>query len=125
MKNITLTKFNDSFVKFESQIGNGIAVWLGGGAPPKRCSNIELDIDGTFQWGESISYVKEKESSIKIVGDITIFTAKILSYEEDGILAISLDEDVIFIEVSKNTIKDGYVSFFTTADNIKMYPVEL
>lgn len=125
MKNITLTKFNDSFVKFESKIGNGIAVWLGGEPLPKLCSNIELDIDDSFQWGKNISYANEKESSIKTVDNKTIFTAKILSYEGDGILTISLDDDVIFIEVSQNSNIDGYVSFFTTPDNIKIYPIEL
>lgn len=125
MKNITLTKFNDSFVKFESKIGNGIAVWLGDESLPKLCSNIELDIDDSFQWGVNISYVNEKESSIKTVDNKTIFTAKILSYEDDGILTVSLEDDVIFVEVSQSYIIDGYVTFFTTPDNIKIYPVEL
>lgn len=125
MKNITLTEFNDSFVKFESKIGNGIAVWLGDKSLPAFCYNIELDIDDSFQWGKNISHVNEEKCSIKIVDNKTIFTAKILSYENDGILTISLDEDVIFIEVSQTSIIDGYVSFFATPDKIKIYPVEL
>jgi len=125
MKNITLTEFNDSFVKFESNIGNGIAVWSGDWPPPKFCHDIELNIDVLFQWGTNISRANEENSSVKTVGNKIVFTAKILSCEDDGMLTISLDGSVMFIEVSKNSIIDGYVSFFTTPDNIKIYPVKL
>lgn len=125
MKNITLTELNNSFVKFESIIGNGIAVWSGDRPPPKFCHDIELNIDELFQWGTNISLVNEEGSSVKTVDNKNVFTAKILSCEDDGILIISLDGDVIFIEVSQNSIIDGYVSFFTTPENIKIYPVEL
>lgn len=106
-------------------IGNGIAVWLGDESLPEFCHHVELDIDDSFQWGRNISHVSGEKTSIKIVGDEIIFTAKILSYENDGILSISLDDDVIFIEVTQSSIVDGYASFFTTPDKIKIYPVEL
>lgn len=125
MKNITLTEFNDSFVKFESKIGNGIAVWLGAKSLPEFCHHIELDIDDSFQWGKNISHTSEGKPSIKIADGKIIFTAKILSYENDGILTISLDDDVIFIEVTQSSIISSYASFFTTPDKIKIYPVEL
>jgi hypothetical protein len=125
MKNITLTEFNGSFVKFQSNIGNGVAIWCGDESPPELCYNSELDIDDSFQWGVNISYVNESKTSIEIVDDKIIFTAKILSYEKDGILTISLDDDVIFIEVSQTSIIDGYVSFFTVPNKVKLYPVTL
>lgn len=125
MKNITLTEFNGSFVRFQSNIGNGIAIWCGDESPPAFCYNSELDIDELFQWGVNISHVNANKDSIEIVGDNIIFTAKILSHERDGVLTISLDEDVVFIEVSQTPITDGYVSFFTTFNKVKLYPVAL
>lgn len=125
MKNITLTEFNGSFVKFRSHIGDGVAIWCGDKSPPEFCYDSELDIDDSFQWGVNISYVSDSKNSIKTVGDKIIFTAEILSYEKDGILTVSLDEDVIFIEVSQTSILDGCVLFFTTSNKIKLYPVAL
>lgn len=125
MKNITLTEFDGSFVKFQTNIGNGVAIWCGDESPPEFCYDSELDIDDSFQWGVNISHVNENKTSIEIVDGKVVFTAKILSYEEDGILTISLDEDVIFIEVSQTSIMNGYVLFSTTPNNIKLYPVVL
>ncbi|WP_368300313.1 hypothetical protein [Kluyvera sichuanensis] len=125
MKNITLTEFNGSFVKFRSHIGNGVAIWCGDESPPEFCYESELDIDDSFQWGVNIHYVNESNISIETVDDKVFFTAKVLSCEKDGILTISLDGDVIFIEVSLTSIIDGYVLFFTTPNKIKLYPVAL
>lgn len=125
MKNITLTEFNGSFVKFRSLIGNGVAIWCGDESPPEFCYDSELDIDDSFQWGVNISYVNKNKISIETVDDKVFFTAKVLSYEKDGILTISLGGDVIFIEVSQNSIIDDYVLFFTTPNKIKLYPVAL
>lgn len=125
MKNVTLTEFDGSFVKFQSNIGNGVAIWCGDESPPEFCYDSELDIDDLFQWGENIYHINESKTGIEIVDDKVIFTAKILSYEEDGILTISLDEDVIFIEVSQTSIINGYVLFSTIPNKIKLYPVAL
>lgn len=125
MKNIALTEFDGSFVKFQSNIGNGVAIWCGDESPPEFCYDSELDIDDSFQWGSNISHINESKTSIEVVDDKVVFTAKILSYEKDGILTISLDEDVIFIEVSQASVINGYVLFFTTPNKVKLYPVAL
>ena len=125
MKNITLTEFNGSFVKFRTHIGSGVAIWCANESPPDFCYDVELDIDDSFQWGVNISHVNESKTSIETVDDKIVFIAKVLSYEDDGILTISLDDDVIFIKVSQTSIVDGYVLFFTAPNKIKLYPVAL
>lgn len=126
MKNIILSKLDDSFVKFDSRIGNGIAIWSGEQIPHGSFCEIELDIEDYFEWGKNITLINEEKCSIRMHDNKLIFNAKVIFFENDGVLTISLDDDVIFIEVSKaDAITDGYVSFFTTPEKVMLYPVDL
>lgn len=125
MKNIILSKLDNGFVRFESAIGNGIGVWKGESPFSTFSYDIELDIDDYFEWGVNITSINKTECHINFIDNKTTFKAKVISYEDDGVLSISLNDDVIFIEVSTTQLTDGYVSFFTTPDKVKLYPIEL
>lgn len=125
MKNITINEIDRSFVSFESAIGNGIALWGGKKPLSNPYKEIELNIDEHFEWGRNINLTCEHKNRISIRDNHLIFNAKILSFEDDGILVVSLDDDVVFIEVSGNSVVEGYVSFSTTPNKVTLYPIEL
>ncbi|BDR54543.1 hypothetical protein KIMH_06540 [Bombiscardovia apis] len=83
-----------------------------------------MDIDDYFEWGINITLTKEEIPNISIIDNKLFFIAKIISYESDGILVISLDDDVIFLDVSMAPNQGKYVSFSTLIDNVSLYPVE-
>ncbi|MBU2674009.1 hypothetical protein EYY86_07745 [Hafnia paralvei] len=126
MKNIIVNELDGLLVGFESAIGYGIAFWAGKKPLSNPYKEIELDIDDHFEWEKDIYLINENEGSIKIRDNRLIFIAKIISYTDDGILIVSLDDDILFIEVSSvGDDIEGYVSFSTTPDKVTLYPVEL
>ena len=124
MKHLTIVKLNDSLVKFNSPIGCGLAVWHGNEIDENFCYDVEFDIDDCFEWGKNIYSADDDVSKISYSDEYVMFCSKVISYEDDGVLSISLNGDVIFIEVSSFSHEAKYVSFFTTPYNISIYPVE-
>ncbi|BDR54512.1 hypothetical protein KIMH_06230 [Bombiscardovia apis] len=124
MTNITITEFENQRVEFTSRLGNGIALWKGNEPQIGSHYPVELDIDDYFEWGINITLTKEEIPNISIIDNKLFFIAKIISYESDGILVISLDDDVIFLDVSMAPNQGKYVSFSTLIDNVSLYPVE-
>ncbi|PIT14308.1 hypothetical protein [Snodgrassella alvi] len=118
-------KIDENLVKFESDLGYGVAIW-GNNKPLLNTSyNIELEIDDFFEWGKNITLEKNHEFSINFINNNMIFKAKVISCEDGGILVLSLGKDIIFIETSDTCVIDSYISFFTTPDNVMLYPIEL
>ncbi|MCE0826392.1 hypothetical protein LVQ78_10155 [Buttiauxella sp. A2-C2_NF] len=125
MKNIIISELDNSFVSFKSAIGSGIAVWAGKKPLLDSYQEIELDIDDHFEWRNNINLIGENRTSIIFSDDKLIFEAKIIACEDDGVLTVSLDGDIIFIEVSGENVASGYVSFVTTPDKVTLYPTDL
>ena len=124
--NITLrNKIDKHLVMFESYIGKGIAIWGGELYLSNFSCEVELEIDDFFKIGKNIFLEKAKDFSINFIDGFMIFKAKVISYEDDGILALRLRNDIIFINVLEEDTIDGYVSFFTTPDKVTLYPVVL
>ncbi|PIT13373.1 hypothetical protein BGI32_09360 [Snodgrassella alvi] len=118
-------KIDENLVKFESDLGYGVAIW-GNNKPLLNTSyNIELEIDDFFEWGKNITLEKNHEFSINFINNNMIFKAKVISCEDGGILVLSLGKDIIFIETSDTCVIDSYISFFTTPDNVMLYPIGL
>ena len=124
--NITLrNKIDKHLVMFESYIGKGIAIWGGELYLSNFSCEVELEIDDCFKIGKNIFLEKVKDFSINFIDGFMIFKAKVISYEDDGILALRLRNDIVFINVLEEDTIDGYVSFFTTPDKVTLYPVVL
>lgn len=124
MTNIIIRSFDTQRVNFTSRLGNGIALWKGDEPLVNNSYDVELDIDDYFEWGVNISFTNNEIPKIDLVDNKLYFIAKIICYENDGILSISLDEDVIFLDVASVVGQGKYVSFFTLVDNVSLYPVE-
>ena len=126
MKIILKAKLNDHIVEFESNLGYGAANWENNRPSILNTSyDIELDIDDFFEWGKNITLEKSNESSINLCNNKIFFSAKVISCEDDGVWVLSLENDIVFIEVSGTCEINKFVSFFTAPDNVRLYPIEL
>ncbi|EPK9348415.1 hypothetical protein QDZ90_005788, partial [Pluralibacter gergoviae] len=125
MKITLKDKVDDRLIRFESDIGGGVAVWEGDPFSPNTSYNVELEIDDLFEIGRNIFLEKKCINGIDFINGELFFKAKVISYEEDGVLVLSLEKDIIFIEASGANEIDGYVSFFTKPDKVSLYPIEL
>ena len=125
MTNITIVDVHENKVKFISSLGKGVAIWCGESPKVGGCYHVELDVDDMFEWGVNINSTNKKTSTIKILDNELSFTAQILSYENDGVLTVSLGGEVIFLDVNSSPGTIKYVSFSTPVNNVSLYPVEL
>lgn len=125
MKITLKDKVDDRLIKFESDIGCGVAVWEGNQFLPNTSYDVELEIDDIFKMDRNIFLEKKSIYSIGFIDGVLFFKAKVISCEDDGVLVLSLGKDIIFIEASDANEIDGYVSFFTKPDKVLLYPIEL
>lgn len=112
-------------VNFSCPLGTGWAKWGVKSPATGACYDVEWDVDDDFEWGINIKDALEATSAIETVGSTLFFVAQALTYESDGILTISLGGDVIFLNVSSAPSTSRHVCFFTSTDNVTLYPVEL
>lgn len=124
MISITVIEINENRVAFTSSLGNGVAIWAGEQPRIGDCYHVEFDLDDIFEWGKNINCVKDDIFSINIIDDKLSFVAQVISYEDDGILTVSLGSEIIFLDVTTIADISTYVSFFTSIDNVSLYPVE-
>ncbi|MEX2975907.1 hypothetical protein AB4J97_03095 [Serratia fonticola] len=125
MTNIIITELIDSYVKFTSPLGHGMASWSGD-MPVVGCNyNVEIDIDEHLEFGENLFSSGGNVSSVSVVNKKITFVAEVISYEDDGVLTVSLGGDIIFLEVSLPSVINGYVEFLTSPDKVYLYPVDL
>lgn len=125
---IVIRSVNRDMVGFDSAIGCGIiARWNGKLPNIDQRYHVEIDINDKFEWGKNIFSVEEDTpSTINMDGSMLMFVAKVISCESDGILTVSLDNDIILIEtsfLSKGNI--NYVLFYTCDTNVVLYSVDL
>ncbi|MWP61385.1 hypothetical protein [Gilliamella sp. Pas-s25] len=123
---ITLNgKIGEHLVTFKSDLGHGAAHWQDNKPLSNTSYHIELEINDFFEWDKNIVLAEKHNCSINLIDNYIVFNAKVISCEEQGILVLSLGKDIIFIEASDSCEIGSYVSFFTTPDNVMLYPIEL
>ena len=123
MTNVTILKVHEDKVEFTSPLGKGVAVWCGESPQTDGCYHVELDVDDTFEWGRNIESTNEDTPAIKIIDNKFLFIAQVLSYEDDGVLTVSLGGEIIFLDVNSSPGTSKYVSFSTPINNVSLYPV--
>lgn len=125
MTRIKIIDTQENQVKFSCSLGIGWAKWGVESPAIGACYDVEWDVDDDFEWGRNIQNALEPTSAIETMGRTMFLVAQALTYESDRILTISLGGDVIFLNVSSAPSTSGYVCFFTSTDNVTLYPVEL
>jgi len=101
--NITIeniTKNEESiFVEFVSDLGSSIAVWVGEEPVQGGSYDVEIDIDDDLVWGEDIVTTSKSTCTISSSGNEFCLVAKVISYEDDGCLSVSLGSSVLLLDV--------------------------
>lgn len=125
MTEIMITAVDEHKVEFSSALGSGAAIWVG--MPPRQGNTyyVEIDIDDIFQWGKNINISMQENPKIDVVGNNLVFFGKIIAYEDDGLLAVKVGGDVIFLEVSDAPGEGENVTFYTSINNVSLHPVNL
>lgn len=125
MTEIMITAVDEHKVEFSSALGSGAAIWVG--MPPRQGNTyyVEIDIDDIFQWGKNINISMQENPKIDVVGNNLFFFGKIIAYEDDGLLAVKVGGDVIFLEVSDAPGEGENVTFYTAINNVSLHPVNL
>lgn len=125
MTEIMITAVDEHKVEFSSALGSGAAIWVG--MPPRQGNTyyVEIDIDDIFQWGKNINISMQETSEIDVVGNNLLFFGKIIAYEDDGLLAVKVGGDIIFLEVSDAPGEGENVTFYTSINNVSLHPVNL
>jgi len=95
--------------------------------PPRQGNTyyVEIDIDDIFQWGKNINISVQENPKIDVVGNNLLLFGKIIAYEDDGLLAVKVGGDVIFLEVSDAPGEGENVTFYTSINNVSLHPVNL
>ncbi|PQV67307.1 hypothetical protein CDT97_13510 [Cronobacter sakazakii] len=78
-----------------------------------------------FEWRVNINYTAYEESSIEVVDGIFKGVAKVLNYENDGVLSVMLGDAVVLLEAASPQDTGEYIVFFTSVDHVKLYPVHI
>lgn len=125
MTEIMITAVDEHKVEFSSALGSGAAIWVG--MPPRQGNTyyVEIDIDDIFQWGKNINISMQENPRIDVIGNNLLFFGKIIAYEDDGLLAVKVGGDVIFLEVSDAPREGENVTFYTSINNVSLHPVNL
>lgn len=125
MTEIMITAVDEHKVEFSSALGSGAATWVG--MPPQQGNTyyVEIDIDDIFQWGKNINISMQENPKIDVVGNNILFFGKIIAYENDGLLAVKVGGDIIFLEVSDAPGEGENVTFYTSINNVSLHPVNL
>lgn len=121
---IIILEINDSLVSFHSELGEGYAKWSGEKPLLNHTYEVEVDIDDEFIWGQNITTTDAISSITRDDSYYIIAIAEVITYDEDGCLAVKLNESVILLEVEgvPNNVS-GYVKF--EAKDVTLFPVHL
>ncbi|EGT5763963.1 hypothetical protein ACKTG8_004189 [Cronobacter sakazakii] len=125
MTKITILEITGNKVSFSSSLGDALAIWNGERPRKNDCYDVEIDIDDFFEWRVNINYTAYEESSIEVVDGIFKGVAKVLNYENDGVLSVMLGDAVVLLEAASPQDTGEYIVFFTSVDHVKLYPVHI
>ncbi|WP_110808529.1 hypothetical protein, partial [Cronobacter sakazakii] len=106
-------------------LGDALAIWNGERPRKNDCYDVEIDIDDFFEWGVNINYTAYEESSIEVVDGIFKGVAKVLNYEDDGVLSVMLGDAVVLLEAGSPQGSGEHIVFFTSVDHVTLYPVHI
>ena len=125
MTEIMITAVDKHKVEFTSALGCGAATWVG--MPPRQGNTyyVEIDIDEVLKFGENLIPSDKNISSVNVIDGKAVFVAEVISYEDDGILTISLGGNVVFLEIKLPAVITGFIKLFISPDKVFLYPVEL
>ncbi|EOI3446014.1 hypothetical protein ACMSWW_004081 [Cronobacter turicensis] len=125
MTKITILDITENKVSFSSSLGDALAIWDGERPGKSDCYDVEIDIDDFFEWGVNINYTAYKKSSIEVVDSIFKGVAKVLNYENDGVLSVMLGDAVVLLEAGCPQGTGEFIVFFTSVDHVTLYPVHI
>ncbi|EKM5762306.1 hypothetical protein ACP6OW_004297 [Cronobacter turicensis] len=125
MKKITILDITENKVYFSSSLGDALAIWDGKRPGKNDCYDVEFDIDDFFEWGVNINFTAYKKSSIEVVDSIFKGVAKVLNYENDGVLSVMLGDAVVLLEAGSPQGSGEFIAFFTSVDHVTLYPVHI
>ena len=121
---IEILEIKNALVSFHSELGEGYAKWRGEKPLLNHTYDVEVDIDDEFIWGQNISKTNNTSSMTWDDTYNIIAVAEVIEYDEDGCLAVKLDESVILLEVEGAPDNvSGYVKF--EAKDVTLFPVNL
>jgi hypothetical protein len=115
---------NEIRVKFETPIGVGTGIWNGKLPALGDYTDIEIDIDDNFEWGKNITTTNSNISMIAIENNLFCFVARVISYEDDGCLTVTLGDSVVFLAV--DNVPDGIQGWVEgKVKAVRLYPTNL
>lgn len=95
-----ITKNDDLiFVDFSSDIGSSSAVWAGEEPVQSSSYDVEIDIEDDLVWGVNIFTTSKSNCMVSSFDNKFCFVAKVMSYEGDGCLSVSLGNSIFLLEV--------------------------
>jgi hypothetical protein len=111
-------------IMFETPIGIGFGDWEGEMPAQGESTDVEIEIDDDLKWGRDITMTNESVSMIASENNLFRFVAEVLSYENDGCLAVRLGESVVLLDVddAPSDIK-GWIE--CKAARVKLYPTNM
>ena len=111
-------------VDFSSDFGRSAAIWEGEAPAAGVYYDVELDVDNTLVWGESVSTTSSNKSTIALEEELFVVIGKVISLEEDGCVSISVGDSVILLDV-ENAPKELTGHIECRASDVKLYPTNL
>ncbi|SCX89299.1 hypothetical protein [Alkaliphilus peptidifermentans] len=111
----------DSIIDFNTEYGNGKAVWNGNSDPEVGNKyNVEYDITDILEWNKTVSLSKEKSFKIFIEEEITHIIGVLEKVYKDGISDLRFGNSIIQLEVEGKDLPVGeYV--LVKADSLEVY----
>lgn len=113
----------NTVVNFSSDIGDGVATWVGANKPAKNYEyDVEIDIDKSIDQVINSSNKNEEQFSISLQGGSTLMNGEVQSVDEDGMAYFRLSQDcLIMIELGDSKVKDGdWISLNLQCEDIEV-----
>ncbi|WP_444897337.1 hypothetical protein [Microbulbifer sp. SSSA005] len=113
----------NTVVNFGSDVGDGIATWVGANKPVKNYEyDVEIDIEKSIGQVKSSNNESEGRYSISLEDNSTLISGEIESVEEDGMAYLRLSQDcLIMIESGDSEVKGGdWISLKIQCEDIEV-----
>lgn len=111
-------------VTFSSEFGKGFAQWVGLPPTSGEIYDVEIDIDEVLTWGESVTTSTSDIPAIYLKGGLLYFVGRVVQYEKNGCLSLSIGDSVILVSVEGAPDELGTTVVCKTA-SVKLYPTNI
>lgn len=119
-----LEKFDVTHVKFQSEVGNGTAWWVGITPEIGDELGVEFDLDEVFSWGKNLIPSSRQAPYITVIDKITHITAEIIQDTGEECAALKFADSIILIETDEPLPQtSGFVELRAT--NVYLYPTNV